>query len=1391
MRKILFLFLAFCVSIFQLDAQRVITGDTLKLKGGANIMGKLDLNSNKIINLLDPTQDQDAATKKYVDDNTLSGDNPFIDFEVNTLDPVYKQARLWYDSLNSEMVFYDAIVDVKFGTVSELSFKIINTTGLTLSVGDIVYPTGVSSGFTTVALAQADDYDTSRPVGMIKTETLNGQVGWVTIKGKVEGVNTSTLSGGIFYLSPTTAGDITQVRPTGGDFVVRVGAVKEVAVDGSVEIDVFTSEYTAESISPRGWSEEAISNTILAPTSGTRTFQVLGTSYIYEDGIKYDISNESVVWADIEGTVDFYFDQGVLTAENNLTEAQVRDRYSSKPGVARMYWDATNDTIIYVNDMRHTFDMNGNTWATFWDTHGCIVLDGLGIVDIQTEGTGNVDADAQFGNGSGTIRNQDIVTDVPAFPSTGGYTVFYRTGTTAWRSVEGAPFPVITTGTGRLAWNEDVAGTWQLTEVVNGDFVLYHLFTSNTLGDKMGTVVGQMDYATLSDARDGAVREIQDLLFAQFPIRELAPVATVIYETRSNYSNAVKARTRQSTDQFGTLVDFIDWRDQRAISGSTGGSGASTFLDLTDTPATYAGAANQAATVNGTEDGLSFQPVVLTINGIAPTAGNYDNVLSNNKVGENVTVSPQGTGTGTTFSVADNDSDPDNENQDLGNSKLNNDVTVTISNGTNTTITNLARTDFFNVFSVGQEIEGGLSVLDDVTAENLLAANKVSVGTSVLSQVDKTGRLRLSGSDFESTSEGALISLEGVDFGGIGNGGNLELLAGAGGIVSTNAQTNIGGLLTAPNFISTVATGTAPLTVNSVTRVDNLNVEFLNGQSEGYFLNTTQFGAANGVATLDGSAKIPISQIPDALIGAVVYQGTWNANANSPTLTSSVGNKGNYYTVTVAGNTILDGTGDWRVGDMVIFNGSIWEKIDNNHDVTSVFGRTGTVTAQNGDYNTSLIPEGINLYYTTARVNADAPNVTLAGENYLSLLGQQITANQINLASHVTGILSDGNLSSNVALKNIDNNFSASQSITNGSDTDIILRVNGLDATSEYISMGIRPNYGVITAGYTGVGNTGLMFRASESTEYDVMELTFDGNLDLKSGAYQVAGQTVIDNSRNYTGGSGTFSGKLSVSSSGLLNQFEINRTDAGSVNFDFKSESALSHRFVSVKNGRLEIRDDDDATIFEVNDNAETELYYNKLLKLTTTSSGIDVTGTVTADNFLGEVQGSANTTPLRLQGQNNQRGVYIGFSGTDDDNIVFGTEASGVDSDFLTVGRTSLNATFAETVTANNIFKKATQTLSGTTPTYNCSTSVNAKITLTGNTTATLTNLVDGMSGNFYVTQDGTGGHTLTLSPTPKVINGGVGVVTLTGTAGSTDIISWAYDGTTLYVTYGLNYN
>ena len=106
-------------------------------------------------------------------------------------------------------------------------------------------------------------------------------------------------------------------------------------------------------------------------------------------------------------------------------------------------------------------------------------------------------------------------------------------------------------------------------------------------------------------------------------------------------------------------------------------------------------------------------------------------------------------------------------------------------------------------------------------------------------------------------------------------------------------------------------------------------------------------GAANGVATLDAGGKVPTSQIPQ--MGDLNYQGTWNASTNTPTLTSSAGTKGFYYVVSVAGSTNLNGITDWKIGDWAVFNGSVWEKIDNTDAVTSVNGYTGTVVLTASD----------------------------------------------------------------------------------------------------------------------------------------------------------------------------------------------------------------------------------------------------------------------------------------------------------------------------------------------------------------------------------------------------------------------------------------------------------
>jgi hypothetical protein len=118
-------------------------------------------------------------------------------------------------------------------------------------------------------------------------------------------------------------------------------------------------------------------------------------------------------------------------------------------------------------------------------------------------------------------------------------------------------------------------------------------------------------------------------------------------------------------------------------------------------------------------------------------------------------------------------------------------------------------------------------------------------------------------------------------------------------------------------------------------------------------------GASDSILAAFGKLQNQLN----ALSGSVIYQGVWNATTNTPTLTSSVGTKGFYYKVNVAGSTNLDGITDWKVGDWVIFNGTTWDKIDNTDSVSSVNGFTGAVSL-----TTDNVPEGVaNKYYTDAR----------------------------------------------------------------------------------------------------------------------------------------------------------------------------------------------------------------------------------------------------------------------------------------------------------------------------------------------------------------------------------------------------------------------------------------
>jgi hypothetical protein len=134
---------------------------------------------------------------------------------------------------------------------------------------------------------------------------------------------------------------------------------------------------------------------------------------------------------------------------------------------------------------------------------------------------------------------------------------------------------------------------------------------------------------------------------------------------------------------------------------------------------------------------------------------------------------------------------------------------------------------------------------------------------------------------------------------------------------------------------SNITSGTLP-----VARLPAIPVAGVTGAEQ-----TANKGVASGYAGLDGTGKVPTAQLPAAVLGAVNYQGTWNASTNSPALVSSTGTKGYFYKVSVAGTTSIDGIAVWNVGDSIVFDGVTWDKIDGiTNDVLSVAGKTGVIT---------------------------------------------------------------------------------------------------------------------------------------------------------------------------------------------------------------------------------------------------------------------------------------------------------------------------------------------------------------------------------------------------------------------------------------------------------------
>ena len=290
-----------------------------------------------------------------------------------------------------------------------------------------------------------------------------------------------------------------------------------------------------------------------------RTFSIqpFATNFkYYYQGEEYVSTGDTVQIPDSEGLYFIYYEGSQLKFAV-ATSSSEKSVIQNNVFVAAIYWDATNKTAIYIGDERHGSKMDGHAHILWHLVKGTSYLSGLPLTDILVDQSGNLDTHAQFGTALGEIKDEDITHVVLGIPSTTGLPVFYKDGSLGnWRRQINSGFSVLTTGTGRLAWNEFTGGSWQLTEATNNGFILCHIFATNDIGYQNIAIMGQAVYINIIAAREGANVEINNLVTSGLPFKEYIPIASVIFQTSDSYSNAVEARVR--TTDLG--ADYVDWR---------------------------------------------------------------------------------------------------------------------------------------------------------------------------------------------------------------------------------------------------------------------------------------------------------------------------------------------------------------------------------------------------------------------------------------------------------------------------------------------------------------------------------------------------------------------------------------------------------------------------------------------------------------------------------------------------------------------------------------------------------------------------------------------------------------------------------------------------------------
>jgi hypothetical protein len=198
---------------------------------------------------------------------------------------------------------YDTDVDGVVDSAERIQIVVRNSTGSTLTKGQIVYLSGATGNRPNAVLAQANSEATSsKTIGMVIANIANNTDGQIAVNGTLHDIDTSAFSAGdMLWLSATTAGGVVantppaepnhsvfigyvaRVHPTLGRVVLAIQNGYELDELHGVQITSVANNDLLQYDSTSGlWKNESLSSAGIQPTlvSGTSIKTINSTSLL-------------------------------------------------------------------------------------------------------------------------------------------------------------------------------------------------------------------------------------------------------------------------------------------------------------------------------------------------------------------------------------------------------------------------------------------------------------------------------------------------------------------------------------------------------------------------------------------------------------------------------------------------------------------------------------------------------------------------------------------------------------------------------------------------------------------------------------------------------------------------------------------------------------------------------------------------------------------------------------------------------------------------------------------------------------------------------------------------------------------------------------------------------